>query len=231
MIAKFADDIWTVDGPDVPSMGFRFPTRMAVLKLSGDDLFIWSPIALTEELRHAVDEIGRVRCLVAPNSLHHLYLLEWKDAYPEADIYAAPGLQKRRPDLPLNGELGRAPASIWSDRIDQVVVRGNVITTEVVFFHRSSATVLFTDLLQNYEPGWFTGWQGLIARLDLLIGARPRVPRKFRVGFIDRGAARESVHSILTWPAKNVLMAHGTPVVGGGADYIKDAFAWLLKGQ
>ena len=44
---------------------------------------------------------------------------------------------------------------IWGDDIDQVIMRGNTITTEVVFFHRTSGTVLFTDLLQNFPPDWF----------------------------------------------------------------------------
>jgi hypothetical protein len=43
-----------------------------------------------------------------------------------------------------------------------VIVPGNAITTEVAFFHRESATVLFTDLLQHFRPGWFTGWRSLV---------------------------------------------------------------------
>jgi hypothetical protein len=44
---------------------------MAAIRLSGGSLFVWSPVALTEDLRAEVDALGEVRYLVAPNSLHH----------------------------------------------------------------------------------------------------------------------------------------------------------------
>ena len=40
---------------------------------------------------------------------------------------------------------------------------GNAITTEVVFFHARSGTVLFTDLVQQLPAHWFSGWRALVA--------------------------------------------------------------------
>ena len=93
---EFGRDIWTADGPDVSVAGFHYPTRIAIIKLSDGGLFVWSPIRLTESLRAAVDAAGQVRHIVAPNSLHHLFLPEWQRAYPEARLYAPPGLRKKR---------------------------------------------------------------------------------------------------------------------------------------
>lgn len=55
---------------------------MAVIRLSDGRLFIWSPIELTDFLRAEVDTLGRVAHIIAPNSLHHLFLVEWKSTYP-----------------------------------------------------------------------------------------------------------------------------------------------------
>src|SRR5207253_182649 len=49
----------------------HYPTRMAVIRLSGGGLFLWSPIPLTDGLRAEVDALGEVSHIVAPNSLHH----------------------------------------------------------------------------------------------------------------------------------------------------------------
>lgn len=108
-----------------------------------------------------------------------------------------------------------------------MVVRGNMITTEVVFFHRRSRTVIFTDLIQHFRAGWFTGWRALVARLDLMVADEPSVPRKFRAAFVDRPAARVAIRRILTWPSEKVLMAHGAPVAHGGQTFIARAFHWL----
>jgi len=97
MLKKFGHEIWTADGPDVAVVGFHYPTRMAVMRLSDGSLFIWSPIQLADSLRLEVDAVGQVRHIIAPNSLHHLFLPEWELAYPGAKVYAAPGLRKKRP--------------------------------------------------------------------------------------------------------------------------------------
>lgn len=228
MLQPFATGIWIADGPEVDAMlGFRYPTRMAVIRLTGGDLFVWSPVALDEALRLTVDALGSVRHIVAPNSLHHLYLADWIAAYPDAAVYAAPGLREKRDDIQFTGELGDQPEPAWAGRIDQVVVRSNAITTEVVFFHAASATVLFTDLVQHLPADWFSGWRSVVARLDLITAQEPSVPRKFRVAFTNRNDARASVRRILSWPAERVVMAHGAPVTQEGKATLARAFRWL----
>jgi hypothetical protein len=226
-LQPFGPEIWLADGPEADVIGFRYPTRMAVIRLSRGGLLIWSPIALSDSLREQLQDLGEVRYLVAPNSLHHLFLGEWQVAYPLATLYAAPGLRLRRKDLDLDAELDDAPPPAWAGDLDQVLMRGNRITIEVVFFHRPSATVLFTDLLQQFPPGWFHGWRAVIARLDLMTAPEPSVPRKFRAAFVDRRAARAALRRILEWPSSKVVMAHGLPVERDGQALIARAFRWL----
>ena len=227
MLKQFGPEIWIADGPEVSTAGFHYATRMAVIRLSDGGLFIWSPIRLTDDLRAEVDALGDVRYLVAPNSLHHLFLDDWRCAYANAKLYAPAGLRKKRKDIDFDGDLTNGPIAAWAADIDQVVVPGNLITTEVVFFHRKSATVLFTDLIQQFPANWFSGWRAIVARLDLMVGPEPAVPRKFRNAFINRRAARASLARILAWPAEKVLMAHGTPVNENGRAFISGAFRWL----
>jgi len=224
MLTQFGHDIWAADGSEVAVAGFRYPTRMAVIRLSNGSLFVWSPIALTDSLRAKVDALGSVRHLVAPNSLHHLFLAAWKRAYPDARLYAPPGLRKKRKDIVFDADLERGPSPDWVDEIDQVLVRGNLITTEVVFFHIKSGSVLFTDLIQQLPANLISGWRAVVARLDLMVGPEPSVPRKFRLAFTDRSAARASLQRILAWPAEKVLMAHGTPVETDARAYLRRAF-------
>lgn len=227
-LKQFGREIWTAEGVEVVAMlGFRYPTRMAVIRLSGGDLFVWSPVALTESLRTEVDALGKVRHLIAPNALHHLFIAEWKQAYPDALLYAAPGLRGKRPDLTFDDDLDSAPVPAWSGEIEHVVMKGNIITREVVFFHRASSTVIFTDLIQQFPTGWFSGWRAVVAKWDLMLGPEPSVPRKFRVAFKDRRAAHAAIEHILAWPAEKVLMAHGTPVTKDGRAFLRRAFRWL----
>ena len=108
-----------------------------------------------------------------------------------------------------------------------MIVRGNLITTEVVFFHKASGTVIFTDLIQQFPRGFHSGWRAVVARLDLMVNDRPTVPRKFRAAFIGRKAAREALHRIKDWPAERVIMAHGPTVTRDAKGLIERAFDWL----
>ena len=227
MLKQFGPEIWIADGPSVAVAGFHYSTRMAVVRLSDGGLFIWSPIKLTDDLRTDVDALGEVRHIVAPNSLHHLFLAEWKRAYAEARLYAPPGLRRKRRDISFDADLTDAPAPDWNGAIDQVVMRGNLITTEVVFFHVTSGTVLFTDLLQQFPAGAITGWRSIVAKLDFMMEGEPSVPRKFRLAFVNRSAARDALRRILAWPAEKVLMAHGTPVETDATKFLRRAFGWL----
>lgn len=230
MLKAFGPNIWIANGPTLTAAaGFHYPTRMAVIRLTNGDLVLWSPTDLSDGLRVTVQELGTVRYLVPPNSLHHTFLGDWQQAYPEAAVYAPPGLREKRKDIRFDGDFAEGPIVAWAGEIDLAIMWGNRITTEVVFFHHQSRTAVFTDLIQQFPPGWFKGWRALIARLDLMVAGEPSVPRKFRVAFFDRQAARESLRRILAWPTQSVLMAHGSPITDDGQAFLRRAFHWLAR--
>jgi len=199
---------------------------MAVMRLADGSLALWSPVASTAGLRAAVATLGPVRWLIAPNSLHDLFLADWAHACPWAGILGAPGLQARRPDLPLVGTLGVDPLPGLDGQID-VALFETALTTEAVLFHRASGTALFCDLLQQMPAGWYRGWRALVARADLMTGPEPQVPRKFRLAMRDKAAARAALDRVWGWPVSGVVMAHGTPVDRDAAAFLRRAFGWL----
>lgn len=175
-LTPFAPSIWVGKGPVVPFVGFPYPTRMVVVRLADGGLFVWSPIAFTRELKAAVAGLGPVRFLVSPNALHHLFLGDWKAAYPEARLYASPGLRKKRKDIAFDADLGDTPDRAWAGDLDQAMISGGALD-EVVFFHRASRTVIFTDMIENFPPGLVQGlaWPG-------------RPPRRHRAAASRRAA-------------------------------------------
>ncbi|SEK56187.1 protein of unknown function [Roseivivax marinus] len=230
-LAAFGPDLFLSEGPVVRGAGgFRFPTRMAVARMPDCGLWVWSPVALTPELRAAVDALGPVRHVVAPNGLHHLFVGEWASAYPEARVYAAPDVAGKHPDLGPVRPLSDDVPGAWRAVFDMALVRGNRLTTEAVFLHRPSRTVLVCDLMQNIPRDFYRGWRKVIARLDRMTEPEPAMPAKFRVGFVDRAAARPAAARILSWPAERLVVAHGTPVDRDPAPLLERAFGALARG-
>lgn len=226
-LTRFGTDIWIADGPVVPFYTMPYPTRMVVVRLGHAGLFVWSPIALTADLKASVEDLGRPDCIVSPNKLHHLFLAEWKAEYPHAKLFAPPGLRRRRGDLAFDGDLIDAPSADWQGDIDQVLFNGSFAMTEVVFFHRASRTAIFGDLIQSVPRNLVTGWRRVLARFGGILEPNVGIPGDWRASFLNRKAARAALARILAWDIERVVMAHGHPVASDGQAFVRGAFSWL----
>jgi hypothetical protein len=227
MLAEFGPSLYSADGPTVPFFGFPYPTRMAVARLSDGSVWVWSPVALTEELANEVQTIGPVRYIVSPNKIHHLFLNEWADRWPDARLYAPPGLAPKKPELRFDAELDDEPDPAWAADIDQVVFRGSFAMEEVAFFHRASRTAIISDLIQRHPESKMSGWKGMLMRLDGLVGEHGSTPREWRASFLRRGPARAARKKVLGWNAERLLIAHGECAQTEATEIITAALSWI----
>lgn len=201
---------------------------MAVARLPDGGLWIWSPIALSEELGREVQALGSVKHIVSPNRLHHLFLQDWALRWPDAMIHAPPGLARRRPDLHFDVDLAHQPdGASLADVIDQVVFRGSIAMEEVVFFHRESRTAILGDLIQRFPESAARGWKGAIMRLAGLVGEHGSTPPDWRASFLRRSRARAARDAVLAWNPERLLIAHGECAQTGATAIIAAALAWI----
>ncbi|MEZ4223271.1 MAG: DUF4336 domain-containing protein [Polyangiaceae bacterium] len=227
MLEQFGPSLYVADGPEVSFFGFPYPTRMVVAKLADGGLWVWSPVDLTPVLESAVNELGPVRHLVSPNKIHHIFLKQWSERYPDAKLYAPPGLARRKPELRFDAELGDEPDSGWDRDVDQVVFRGSFAVDEVVFFHRPSKTAIIGDLVQRFEASKANGWKGAFLRLNALVGEEGSTPREWRATFLNRAPARAARSRLLAWQPDRMIIAHGMCVSNGATPILERAFAWI----
>jgi len=227
MLDEFAPSLYVADGLPVSFFGFPYPTRMVVAKLSDGSAWVWSPVAMTDELAAAVEDIGPVRNIVSPNKLHHLFLGAWADRFPDARLHAPPGLARKRRDLRFAAELGDAPDPSWAADIDQAVFRGSFAMEEVAFFHRAARTAIIGDLVQRFPEADMSGWRGMLMRLDGLVGTHGSTPREWRASFLRRGPARAARDKVLGWQAQRLLIAHGDCAKSNATAILADALRWI----
>lgn len=227
MLQEFGPALFSAEGPTVSFFGFPYPTRMAVARLSDGSVWVWSPVALTRQLEKEVASIGPVRYIVSPNKLHHLFLHEWAERWPEARLYAPPGLARKRPGLRFYAQLEDEPCLSWAPDIDQVVFRGSIAMQEVAFFHRASRTAIICDLIQRHPAAKMSGWKGMVMRLGGLVGEDGSTPRDWRASFLRRAPARAARNKVLGWNATQLLIAHGDCVHEGAAQIIAAALSWI----
>ena len=228
MLREFGKDLWIAEGPVLPFLGmFPYPTRMAVVRLSDGGLWIWSPFALDDALAKEVEAFGPVRHLVSPNKLHHLWLGEWKQRYPDARMLASPGLARRRRDLAFDGELSDEPDPAWAADVDQVIFRGSFFMDEVVFFHRASRTALVCDLVQRMDASSLTGLAGWILKVWGLSGERGSTPLEWRASWWNRRGGRAAKETLLAWNPERLVVAHGMCAERNAPQALEAGRHWL----
>lgn len=222
MLTRHHEDLWTAR-QHLRLLGVEVGARMTVVRLASGRLVVIAPIGAVAEA--GLDELGEVAAIVAPNRFHHLYVRRAVAAFPAARTFAAPGLPEKRPDLHFDEVLGDEPPQLWRGELDQVVLRAAPRLNEVVLFHRASSTLITTDLVFNIQHQ-DTAWGRLVLRLYGVMG-RFGPSRLVRFAIRDRAAARTTLDTILGWRPERIVLAHGEVVPTGGADALRDAFAWL----
>jgi len=213
-IQAVAAEVWTAEHPMHFPGGVHLPSRMTIIRLPDGDLLLHSPIPIDDALAAELSALGPVAHVVAPSLLHHLFVPQALERYPQALLIAAPGLAEKRAELPVADVLSDEPPPAWEGVIDQVVIRGAPRLNEVAMLHRPSRTLIVSDLVFNVQHP-----QGLGTALALrMMGTHKRLrqSRAWHLYARDRAQVRESVEKVLSWEFDRVLPGHGDPFEGNG---------------
>ncbi|MFI5314307.1 MAG: DUF4336 domain-containing protein [Myxococcota bacterium] len=225
-VHRLHPDLIAIDHPLRLPGGLELGTRCCAVRLSGGGVAVHTPGPLDDDVRRAIDSLGPVRALIAPNLLHHMFLRENIAAYPHARVFGAPGLREKLGDVRVDEVLADRAPDLWAADLDQLLVRGAPSLNEVVFLHRASRTLLCLDLCFNVRESASAPTR-LFMRVNGAFG-RFGPSRIFRFAVLkDRRSARASLDRILAWEFERVTVAHGEILEKGGREALRSGFAWL----
>ncbi len=226
-IEQLEEDIWVADGPSIPFLGLDIGSRMTIIRL-GSKLWVHSPVSITSEMVTQIETLGEVRYVLSPNKYHHAFLSEWRSNYPEAEVYASPGLISKRPDIAFDKELRASARYVWSDTIAHDVFGPSRLCDEVVFFHRPSRTLVLTDLIVNVKTDEYNWWQKLIATIDDLGYPNGTTPRLYRWSMKSKTTASNVYRTMVEWDPARVIISHGEWFRRDGRKEIESRLGWVL---
>jgi hypothetical protein len=225
-LAPFAAGIWTARDPvRIPYVGVCVTATMAVVELPGQALLLFSPLEMTPERRAAVEAVGTVKHIYAPNLFHHLWIDDWASAYPRAMVHAPRALRAKRPDLRIDRDHDRDAPGDLSAELDEVHIDGFAFE-ETALVHRQSGTLLVADLVHNVgrpKGLWTRTYARAMGFYDQVA-----ISRAIRwVAFTDRVAARRSIDRLAECNFDRLLVGHGAPISTGGRAAVLNAYSWL----
>jgi hypothetical protein len=161
------DELWTFD-QKFGILNVQVPLRMAIIKLKGGGLFVYNPVAATQECLGMVRELessyGPVRhILVGSVALEHkVYAGVFAQKFKDAQVWLQPGQYSFPVNLPDSflgfppGRTQPVPASIdeapveWKESGLNWATLGPLISRdgafgETVVYHQPTKTLLVTD--------------------------------------------------------------------------------------
>ncbi|HTL36087.1 MAG TPA: hypothetical protein VL326_23310 [Kofleriaceae bacterium] len=221
-MTPIATDVWHVAGQPMKFPGgVRIPLASTVIRLPSGKVVVYSPGKLDEADMAAIDALGDVAYILAPNLYHHLFAGKAHERWPKATLVGAPGLAAKRSDLKFGGELGSTQID---DALDVVIVGGSPAMNEAVLFHRPTGTLVCCDWLFNVTKpaNVFTSFA---LSLTGTSGRRLKQSRVWGWSTKDKAAARASRDKILEWPIQHIAPVHGEPL-----DIDRDHLKPVLRG-
>ena len=232
MLRAIDKNVWVAEQP-LRYLGLSIGTRMTVIQLENRELVVVSPIQTSAELVNQLNEIGTVKHIIAPNLYHYLFASKFKILYPTSTFWAVPGLDLKKPDLPIDQIIKEGPNDQWDglgciflDGFRTLGLNGFDSFNECVFFHAASRTLILTDAALHID-GSFPLMTQLATRV--IGGYRNLSPSLLeRIATTEKEKVRRSIEKILRWDFERVIMAHGSVIEQNGKAQLKQGYERFL---
>ncbi|KFY70095.1 hypothetical protein V499_09457, partial [Pseudogymnoascus sp. VKM F-103] len=168
VIRDITPNITTLSVPFARFGLIRVGGRGTIVRLTSGALSVFSPTALTPEVRAKLQEKGdNLKYIIAPDIEHHIFVSEWARAYPSAQVIGVEGLAEKRaaaakdPKSPSHGAQvpfatvfteklkGQVRISEEFDRDFEYEYVPEHMNKELVFCYKPDRTLIVADYLFN----------------------------------------------------------------------------------
>lgn len=230
--------------------------RGTIVKLSDNSLAVFSPVALTDNVKKQMQEqLGsqNVKYVTALDQEHHIFLEAWHKEWPDAKVIGPETLPAYRDKqgyfkIPSQNWTLFKKAEKDSLRVDDTFDKEFDMeyvdahaNKEVVFNHKPTKTLIEADLLFNLpatEQMSRTGLSatsGMLTRLMCSINGTQgsAVWQKrmiwYAVSAGDRKGFNDSIAKMAKWDFDRIIPCHGDVIESGGKGIFEKVMAWHLE--
>lgn len=235
MLREIDKNIWVAEQP-FRYFGLHIGTRMTVIRLANRELVVISPIRVNEAAVRQLSDLGQVRHIVAPNLYHYLFAAEFKAFYPNATFWAAPGLDTKQPELPIDEIISSDSSRQWDeletilfDGFKTLSLSGFDALNECVFFHPASRTLILTDTAFHLDESF-----PLLTQFASKVtgGYKQLSPSLLeKIATTEKESVKRSVEKVLHWDFERVIMAHGSIIERHGKEKFRQGYNNFLGKQ
>ena len=252
VIRNVTPDIVTCSTPFLRFGRIKLGGRGTIVKLqNSSSLAVFSPVALTDEVRSKVDSMGRVKYISALDFEHHISISPWAEAYPDAKVIGVEGLYEKRQSNPSTKSpqfhhvfTTKDPKISISEEFDrefEVEYVHSHVNKELVFLHKPSRTMIEADLLFNlpateqFSKSGISPTSGILTKIFVGLN-NVRGDATWHKRFLwyaaagkDRPGFSKSVAAIDKWDFDRIIPCHGDVIESGGKGVFTKLTEWFRE--
>ncbi|KAK2465592.1 hypothetical protein APHAL10511_002484 [Amanita phalloides] len=215
VIREVSKGVWIFSRPFSRS-GVPVGGRSTAIKMKDGGVWVLASTPLNPETREKLNQLGPVRYIIGADSVHRLFLSEFKRAYPDAKLVAPQAAIEdyHDKDLKFDGAWGADPPDSkygFEDEIKHCYFSG-FRNKDVAFFHVGSKSLIEADLLFNLPCNEQYSKVESSGRSLFLGSFGPRSwlhTQYVRTMGIDQQAMKRDVKTVDSWDFKRIIPCHG----------------------
>jgi len=224
--------------------------RGTIVRLQSGALAVFSPVALTDDVKRKVSELGEVKYIAALDAEHHIFLGPWHQAYPTALVLGPETLPEKR-DKQNNEKVPFAFVFRKDEAITSIAPEFDAefeweyvpshINKEIVFHHKPTKSLITADLMFNlpateqFSKSGVSPKSGILTKIfgAMQSTAGTAIWQKRTIWYGtssgDRPAFNQSVSKITKWNFERIIACHGDVIEGEGKGIFEKVFGWHLE--
>jgi len=236
VVREITPELVTFSRPFSRFLGW-FPVggRSTAIKLSSGDIWVLASTPFNNETKVAVEKLGTVKYIVAPNVDHHFFLTEWKKNYPEAKVIGVETLAAKKKSEPWTFDEVYKPDSEnkfgFEADIDAVYFSG-FSKKDVAWLHKPTKTLIVADLIFNLPA---TEQFSLSKRRKTgFLTKKLRPYTEFHKSFIwgeskNKAAMAKDAKTVAGWDFERIIPCHGDTIETDAKQAWTAAFSRVLE--
>jgi hypothetical protein len=229
--------------------------RGTVVKLQTGALAVFSPVALTDEVKEKIQSMGNnVKYISATDLEHHIFISPWAKAYPEASVIGVEGLPEKREKDPDTKGIVFSHVFTKSNKLDMKISEEfdqefeyeymhSHQNRELVFYHKPTQTMIEADFIFNlpaheqYSRSTESPTSGILTNIfNKLMNTSDQAiwQRRFvwyLAGAKDRPAFSESINRMKRWDVQRIIPCHGDVMESGAQGIFDKITLWHREGR
>lgn len=258
VIRDITPNITTFSTPFLRFGRVKIGGRGTLIKLSSGALAIYSPVALTDEVRAAITARGgNVKYIIAPDIEHHIFITPWSRAFPDAQVIGVEGLPEKREAADQSEDTrgvkfhhvysasNRHDLSVSPEFDAEFAAEffPSHQNKELALLHKPSRTLLEADLLFNlpateqFSKSGVSPTTGIFTKIFAgLMNMRGEATWQRRVLWYgpagkDRQGFGESAARVAKWDFDRIVPCHGDVIETGGKQKWETLTAWFTEAK